>query len=267
MKAAGELGAVALTPLAIGPLAALERRRLALLGGGPVADPHAAPNGHVETIAIPAFTKEDEVAVTTEAVQARVADTSFVLDQLALIDRGGNPDHEHRRLPQGLRGALDLDHVGMFGHSDGRSTTAHALHVDVRLKVGVDLDGTLWTPQAVAGSDRPLMLLGRQNLAPVEASSWSQFQTNQHGPKLQLSLAGSTHGTFDDAAVLGPQVASILRIPPEQVTATYGTINGQRAVAVMRAYLNAYFGRYLRHHASPLLTGASTQFPEVQIVS
>jgi signal transduction histidine kinase len=39
------LGAVALTPLAIGPLAALERRRLALLGGPPVADPHVAPAG------------------------------------------------------------------------------------------------------------------------------------------------------------------------------------------------------------------------------
>ncbi|HEX9336671.1 MAG TPA: sensor domain-containing protein, partial [Pseudonocardiaceae bacterium] len=39
------LGAVALTPLAIWPLAALERRRLALLGGPPVPDPHAAPTG------------------------------------------------------------------------------------------------------------------------------------------------------------------------------------------------------------------------------
>jgi signal transduction histidine kinase len=39
------LGAVALTPLAIWPLAALERRRLALLGGPPVVDPHAAPTG------------------------------------------------------------------------------------------------------------------------------------------------------------------------------------------------------------------------------
>jgi signal transduction histidine kinase len=39
------LGAVALTPLAIWPLAALERRRLALLGHPPVPDPHAAPTG------------------------------------------------------------------------------------------------------------------------------------------------------------------------------------------------------------------------------
>ena len=39
------LGAVALTPLAIWPLATLERRRLALLGGPSVPDPHAASAG------------------------------------------------------------------------------------------------------------------------------------------------------------------------------------------------------------------------------
>ena len=73
---------------------------------------------------------------------------SFVLDQLAVLNRGGNPDHERRPLPPGLRGALDLGRTGMFGQSDGGSTTAHALHADARIKAGVNLDGTLWTPQA-----------------------------------------------------------------------------------------------------------------------
>jgi hypothetical protein len=64
----------------------------------------------------------------------------------------------------------------------------------------------------------------------------------------------------------GQQVAPLLDIPPEQVIAAYGTINGQRAVAVVRAYLNAYFGTYLRHHGNRLLSGPSTRFPEVQFV-
>ena len=224
------------------------------------------PDGSVETAAIPAFTSADEVAVTTKAIESRVADTSFVLDQLAAIDRGDDPDYEHRPLPSGLRGALDLDHVGMFGHSDGGSTTAHAMHVDPRITAGVDVDGTLWTPQAIAGSDRPLLLFGRQSLDPFEASTWAEFHTNQRGPQFQLSLIGSTHSTFDDAAVLAPQVAPFLDIPPAQVTAMYGTISGQRAAAVVRAYLNAYFGTYLRHHDSRLLSGPSARFPEVQFV-
>jgi predicted dienelactone hydrolase len=225
------------------------------------------PGGRVETTAIPELTDDNELAVTTKMVVSRAADTGFVLDQLAAISRGGNPDREHRPLPRGLRGALDLDHVGMFGHSDGGSTTAHAMHVDPRIRAGVDMDGTLWTPEAVAGSDRPLLLFGRQDLDSFEARTWSEFRTNQRGPMLQLSLTGSAHGTFSDLAVLGPQAAPILGIPAENVTAAFGTINGVRAVAVIRAYLNAFFGRYLGHHASPLLTGPSARFPEVQFVS
>jgi predicted dienelactone hydrolase len=223
------------------------------------------PDGRVETTAIPALTPDNEIAVTTKAIESRVADTGFVLDQLTAIDGGADPDHEHRPLPRGLRGGLDLHHVGMFGHSDGGATTAHAMHTDSRIKAGVDVDGTLWTPQAVAGSDRPLLLFGRQNLDPFEATTWAEFDTNQRGPRLQLSLTGSTHSTFDDAAVLAPQVAPFLGIPPDEVTATYGTIDGRRALSVMRAYLDAYFGKYLRHQDSRLLSRPSPCFPEVRL--
>lgn len=224
------------------------------------------PDGRIESSAIPAFTQADEVAVTTKAVESRVADTSFVLDQLTAIDRGADPDHEHRPLPRGLRGALDLGRVGMFGHSDGGSTTAHALHVDPRIKAGVDIDGTLWTPQAVAGSDRPLLLFGRQDLDPFEAGTWAAFRTHQRGPQRQLSLAGSTHSTFDDAAVMAPQAASFLHLTPAQLAEAYGTINGARAAVIVRAYLNAFFDRYLRHQDGRLLDGPSARFPEVRFV-
>ena len=219
-------------------------------------------DGSVATSAVP----DPTLAVTTKEVQSRVADIGFVLDELAALDRGGDPDHEHRPLPHGLRGAFDLDHVGMFGHSDGGSTTAHVLHTDPRVKAGVDVDGTLWTPQAVAGSDRPLLLVGRQTPDAVEASTWAQFRSNQRGPELQLSLTGSTHSTFDDAAIMAPQAASFLHISPDQLTATYGTIDGRRAAAIMRAYLNSWFDTYLRHHDSHLLGGPSPRFPEIQFV-
>jgi predicted dienelactone hydrolase len=145
--------------------------------------------------------------VTTKAIESRVADVRFVLDQLAALGRGDNPDHERRPLPSGLRGALDLGAVGMFGHSDGGATTAHALHTDPRITAGANLDGTLWTPEAVAGSDRPLLLFGRQDLDPYEANTWAAFRKNQRGPKLQLNLTGSTHLTFIGFAVLVPQAA------------------------------------------------------------
>jgi hypothetical protein len=68
--------------------------------------------------------------VVAKEISSRVADVRFVLDQLAVINRGGNPDHEHKPMPAGIRGALDLSRVGMYGRSDGGSTTAAAMHAD-----------------------------------------------------------------------------------------------------------------------------------------
>jgi predicted dienelactone hydrolase len=222
------------------------------------------PDGRLETTAIPEFTEDNERQLTAKAIDARVLDTSFVLDQLAAIHRGDNPDAERRPIPRGLPGALDLNHVGMFGHSDGGATTAAAMHNDSRITAGVNLDGTLWTPDARAGTTRPLLLFGKQDLDPFQRSTWTTFATNQRGPKLQLNLTGSTHATFVDIAVLAPQAAQALGRSPEQFAAAVGTINGQRAITIQRTYINAYLDRYLRHQPNRLLTGSSTCYPEVQ---
>jgi dienelactone hydrolase len=219
------------------------------------------PDGRVETTAVPPPPPDDNPQ-TTKEIDARAADVSFVLDSLAVISRGGNPGHERRPLPAGLHRALDLSRVGMFGHSDGGSTAAHVLHTDARLKAGISMDGTLYTPQAVAGSSRPLLLFGRQDLDSFEAATWDEFWQRQRGPKLQLSLLDSTHASFTDFAALVPQAACILGEPQKWVNDFVGTI-GERAVAVERAYLAAWFDRYLRHHPSDLLTGPSARYPEV----
>jgi dienelactone hydrolase len=220
------------------------------------------PDGRLAESAVP----EPTLPVTVKEVVSRAEDVSFVLDQLAVINRGGNPDHEQRPLPRGLRGSLDLDRTGMFGHSDGGSAAAHVMHLDSRVTAGVDLDGTLWTPQAVAGSGGALLLFGEQTLAADQASSWDGFWAAQRGPKLQLSLLGSEHATFTDFAPLVPQAASILGEPPSWVTALIGTIDGPRAVTVERTYIRAWFDTYLGHHGSRLLAGPSPHFPEVKFV-
>jgi dienelactone hydrolase len=221
------------------------------------------PDGQVAISKVPPPPPDDSPQ-TTKEIDSRVADVSFVLDQLAVINHGGNPDHERQPLPRGLRGALDLRRTGMFGQSDGGSTTAHALHSDTRLTAGINLDGTFYTPQAVAGSDRALLLFGRADLDPFEASTWAEFWTRQRGPKLQLNLLGSKHDTFTDFAPLLAQVAPILGEPPSWVIEGIGTINGLRAVAVERAYIAAWFDAFLRHQPSRLLGGPSPRYPEVQ---
>ena len=105
------------------------------------------PGGRLETTAIPEPTPQ----VLEQAVAVRVADTRFVLDTLTALNAGINPDAEQRTLPAGLRGALRLSSVGMFGHSLGGAAAAAAMLQDPRIKVGVNLDGTLFGPVVNAG--------------------------------------------------------------------------------------------------------------------
>lgn len=173
------------------------------------------PGGRLEYGALPPLTPENEVEVTTRAVESRVADTRFVLDH------------------------LDVRRVGMFGHSDGGATTAAAMHVDRRIAVGVNLDGTLWTPDSRAGSDRPLLLFGRETLDAHERETWDAYR----GLKREIHLTGSTHRTFVDFALLLPQAAPALGLEPEQVRELLGTIDPVRAAAVLRVYLRAFLNQ------------------------
>jgi len=221
------------------------------------------PDGRVVVSAVPADVDDRVVA---QAVAVREADTRFVLDQLAALNAGRNPDAGKRRLPDGLRGALDLTRVGMFGHSLGGSTAAATMHDDPRLKAGVNLDGTLVGTSAQAGSDRPFLLLSSDHGTEPEDPTWTAFWASQRGWKHQLALRGSTHASFNDSVVFFPQAASALGLSPAQVAEQIGSLDPRRSVTVQRVYLRAFFDQHLRHRSSPLLRAADPRYPEMRFV-
>jgi predicted dienelactone hydrolase len=226
------------------------------------SSPVEFPDGRVEVSALPPFSPE----VAAQAVAVRVTDTRFVLDTLAVLNGGSNPDAEHRPLPEGLCGALDLSTVGMFGHSLGGATAAGVMFEDRRVKAGVNLDGTLFGPVVAAGLDRPFMLVGAQDHGRGNDPSWAQFWANLRGWRLNLRLAGSAHNSFTDFQALLPQIAGVLNFPPEVVQQLIGTIDPQRSIINQRAYVTAFFDLHLRHRDGRLLRQPSPRFPEMQFV-
>ena len=224
-------------------------------------------------------------AVFRRAIDVRVADTRFVLDELAGLDRGRNPDADRRRLPAGLRRALDLSRVGMFGYSYGGYTAGETMVHDRRIDAGVNLDGSMahgfglsedwpYLPGQVVrrGLDRPFMLFGSEGhdhvgpQQPPGDTSWPDFWAHQRGPKLDITLRGSRHGSFSDLQIIGSQLARSLGLPATSLEPTIGTIDPDRAIAAQRAYLAAFFDRHLRHRHRHLLDGPSPQYPEIDFV-
>jgi predicted dienelactone hydrolase len=202
-------------------------------------------------------------------VNVRVADTRFVLGQIARIDS------RDRR----FAGGLDLSKIGMFGQSAGGFTAVQAMHDDSRIKAAIDMDGELnyaqedipGTPMSSVvddGLDRPFMLMGskpdgRHN---DENASWNLLWNHSTGWHRDLYLTGSAHGTYTDAEAIVPQLVAQQVITPEVGTQDVGTVRPGPAIAADRAYVTAFFDTWLRHRYSGLLNGPSQQYPDMTFV-
>lgn len=209
------------------------------------------------------FPEERTVSELTAEVAERDKDMRFVLDALAAIDHGANPDAEHRAMPKGLRGALNLNEVGMVGMSLGGATAAATMLDDPRIKAGIDLDGTLLGPVVTAGLNRPFLLLSAADHSRDSDPSWARFWNASTGWKRDFQLLGSTHGSYFDGEVLFPQLAGLLGLTPTQLTGLIGTIDPARAITVESTYVDAFFDQHLRHRDRHLLDGPSPRFPEM----
>jgi dienelactone hydrolase len=227
------------------------------------ADEVEFPGGRVEVRTMPPGSEE----VNTQAVAVREADTRFVLDELTAIDHGADPDAEHHRLPNGLRGAMDLSRIGMFGHSMGGATAAATMHDDSRIAAGINMDGTFYGPVITDGLNRPFLLMSSQDHGRDNDQTWAGVWSHLTGWKLDLRLTGSQHLSFTDAEVLYPQVAPLIGIPPAGLTQLIGTIDQQRAMTIVAAYVDSYFDLQLRHHDDHLMDGPSAGYPEMQFIS
>ncbi|WP_127358586.1 alpha/beta hydrolase family protein [Actinacidiphila soli] len=233
------------------------------------------PGGRVETTCLveefgKAYPDEAKIsALLKKTVDVRVADTRFVLDELS----------REALAPHGLRDAMDLDRIGMFGQSGGGFTALQAMHDDPRINAGADFDGLLGyvqndsdaaNPASVAtdGLDRPFLLIGSDGNDLSTVPSWALLSRNSTGWHCGLSLRGAAHATYTDAEVMIPQIARQLSLPRETVVKNIGTITPARALAADRAYLAAFFDRWLRSRDDHgLLDGPSARYPEVRFFS
>ncbi|MFI6172449.1 alpha/beta hydrolase family protein [Nocardia sp. NPDC051052] len=207
------------------------------------------PGGRIEESLLPPATDpgEDEAQGTT-ALATRVADTRFVLDELADLAAGHNPDADQHALPANLAGVLDVSKVAMFGHSLGGATVAQAMHDDRRIAAGVDLDGRLWGSVVTDGLDRPFMLINREGHDRAEIPGMKQFWAAGHGLKLNFRLNGAQHHSFCDNQLIAAPLVAAGVVSSAAASQLVGTIDPRSSIDLQRSYLRGFFdmtlGRY-----------------------
>ncbi|MBO1330638.1 hydrolase [Streptomyces sp. VRA16 Mangrove soil] len=210
--------------------------------------------------------QEGKAAVTAllkKTAAVRFADTRFVLDALpaALADLG----HSCTR-------------AGMFGQSAGGFAALQTLHDDRRLAAAANLDGVIAYVQddhdpgelstvAAEGVDRPFLLMGSADNDRTNVPSWRSLWRHSTGWHRDLTLHGAEHATYTDATTLLPQIAARLDLPRDTLTGWVGTVRAHRAVAAQRAYLTAFFDRWLRGRDDDgLLDRPSPRHPDITFV-
>ncbi|WP_460493496.1 alpha/beta hydrolase family protein [Dactylosporangium cerinum] len=227
------------------------------------------PGGRVEPNTITALVAQIQDpaqfdAFAAKMVAVRSADLRFVLDRLAVLDSGGNPDAQRRRLPAGTCGSLQLSRIGVLGHSLGGATVAQVMHDDRRIRAGLNLDGALYGVDAAAGLDRPFLLFAAGDTDRGNTPGWGAFADHLRGWHRELRMPAARHLSFHDSVLMVPALAAL---PGAQVTDAYGTIDGPRVAAVARAYVGAFFDLHLRGIGSTLLDAPSARYPEIGFVA
>jgi predicted dienelactone hydrolase len=201
----------------------------------------AFPDGHVTTCTLAcADSTEPTVGLTV-----RIADTSFVIDQLT----GPTPSWS-------LSWLIDPTRIGLDGDSVGGYAAPHSMLADHRIRAGVNMDGRVWTPLPAAGLDRPFLMLGRESeRTPTGADpTWPDTWTHLTGWKRWLTAANFAHASFSDTFVLTDQLG----------VSQPGVISGVRSMELTRAYIGAFFDLTLRGSPQPLLDGPTAANPEVK---
>ncbi|VUC20911.1 unnamed protein product [Clonostachys rosea] len=186
------------------------------------------------------------------ATEVRAADEIFIVNAL----HGSAPGVS---LPTELTKSVDLNKIFAYGHSMGGATAAEASLLDQRVRGGLDFDGRPYGKSGSNGSDRPFVIVG----SPPNDALWAPYYEKFTGPKMQVSLEGTTHLSFFDLRYL----FSVRPLPAEydeMLKQLGGTMEGARLQEIALGFIQAFAELVLHNKTEPLRSLKKT-FPEVLV--
>jgi pimeloyl-ACP methyl ester carboxylesterase len=194
------------------------------------------------TVAVPTF-----ATGLDGAAQIWSEDQIFVIDQLEAL----NTDD-----PDGLfTGRLDLERLGLFGHSLGASTSTLTCLADQRCKAVASEDGQFYGAAADQGLEQPYMLFRGVGYLAAQPNKMDQAK----GPFYQLAFADSEHLEFTDL-VLWPNNEGI------KEASWLGTADPLQSIEMTRASLVAFFDQYVKGSGEGLLDTVSA-YPAITVTT
>lgn len=207
---------------------------------------------------------QDSLDWIDSELATRVQDAQFVLDML----------QEFNDPAIGLyNNILDLEHIGIFGHSFGGSAATQLCRIDSRIKACVNLDGGPFSKN-IEQPQAPYMFITGRAGSMTGAKGWSeekmpdllQFFRELKNDGYLVTVQGASHNSFTDHAILKDAVL----LPRFLATLCFnkfgvGPINGFRVTEIVNDYLMNFFDKYLKNKPSQLLDSDIKKYNEVVV--
>lgn len=162
-------------------------------------------------------------AFYAEAAALGAGDISFALDQLATLNEYD---------PAGiLSGRLDLEHMGLYGHSLGGRIGGAAVAVDSRFVAYAAMEGVPPRSERQAGFDAAVLMLMSSALPEIAHPNIREIIPNRRNDVFIVTLTGYGHNSVSD-----------LLLHEEGRSETVGPVEG---IQISRELLRAFFDTYL----------------------
>ncbi len=177
---------------------------------------------------------------------AWTADCRFVVDRLERLNASDSSGK--------FRGRLDLDRLGMFGHSLGGATALLFCHDDPRCKAGIDVDGAPLGSVISEGVTQPFMfILGDHRgesaaegqpgfIRHARANIRSILDRLPEDRRMMSEIRGANHFLFSDNGALlkSPLALRVLR------WLGIVRIDGRRQLALTARSISGFFDVHLK---------------------
>ncbi len=158
---------------------------------------------------------------------------------------------------------LDLERIGVYGHSTGGGAAVQFCGVDARCKAVLGMDPFMRPVSAEVienGISQPSFFMFSQSWTDL-ADSRNNKLFNQFYPRIEnnagvISITGTEHFDFSDLPSLSP-LASQLGLK--------GALNGRRVTEIVNTYLLNFFEMTLKNKPSLLFSGLFNDFKEVKV--
>ncbi|SMF91924.1 Platelet-activating factor acetylhydrolase, isoform II [Paenibacillus uliginis N3/975] len=191
-------------------------------------------------------------------------DVDFVIEQLDQMNTGA--------IQSDFKETMDLNHIGMMGHSFGGATAFDASYLNDKIQAGINMDGTLFEIKNRESMNKPFLFMRTEDyITGIEQYKNSPDADEQIKKYLSDELAivddvmkyegtlllidGTAHYNFTDLPLFSKLIS---------LTGMAGSIDGYRGAEIVNKYVLDFFNKHLKGMEGTLLNGPSEAYPEVK---